>query len=99
MPRALDATRRASGAACQRRLKGGNGVAYRFSDRARSIARTKRAAPSIALQYLVSTRFKNTIRPPQGVLEPAYMAVALPPGSPLKKSLDEVLVEITAGPE
>jgi polar amino acid transport system substrate-binding protein len=33
------------------------------------------------LQYLVSTRFKNTIRPPQGVLEPAYMAIALPPGS------------------
>jgi len=52
-----------------------------------------------ALQYLVSTRFKNTIRPPQGVLEPAFMAVALPPGSPLKKSLDEVLVGITAGAE
>jgi polar amino acid transport system substrate-binding protein len=49
-----------------------------------------------ALQYLVSTRFKDTIRPPQGVLEPAYMAIALPPGSPLKKSLDEALVLITA---
>jgi polar amino acid transport system substrate-binding protein len=52
-----------------------------------------------ALQYLVSTRFKNTIRPPRGVLEPAYMAIALPPGSPLKKPLDEVLVGITAGQE
>jgi ABC-type amino acid transport substrate-binding protein len=27
------------------------------------------------------------------------MAVALPPGSPLKKKLDEVLVGITAGEE
>jgi ABC-type amino acid transport substrate-binding protein len=33
------------------------------------------------LQYLISTRFKGTIRPPQGVLEPAYMAIALPPGT------------------
>jgi polar amino acid transport system substrate-binding protein len=52
-----------------------------------------------ALQYLISTRFKNTIRPPQGVLEPAYMAIALPPGSPLKKPLDEALVGITASQE
>jgi polar amino acid transport system substrate-binding protein len=52
-----------------------------------------------ALQYLVSTRFKNTIRPPQGVLEPAYMAIALPPGSPLKKPIDEALVGITASQE
>jgi ABC-type amino acid transport substrate-binding protein len=52
-----------------------------------------------ALQYLVSTRFKNRIRPPEGVLEPAFMAIALPPGSPLKKALDEALVGITASPE
>src|SRR6202042_3560524 len=52
-----------------------------------------------ALQYLVSTRFKDTIKPPHGVLEPAYMAIALPPGSPLKKSLDEALVGITASQE
>src|ERR1700723_4588677 len=51
------------------------------------------------LQYLVSTRFKSTIRPPQGVLEPAYMAIALPPGSPLKKPIDEALVGITASQE
>src|ERR1700728_234612 len=52
-----------------------------------------------ALQYLISTRFKNTIRPPQGVLEPAYMAIALPPGIPLKKPLDEALVGITGSQE
>jgi polar amino acid transport system substrate-binding protein len=33
------------------------------------------------------------------VLEPAYMAVALPPGSTLKKPLDRALIEITASPE
>ena len=49
-----------------------------------------------ALQYLISTRFKGAIRPPEGVLEPAYMAIALPPDSPLKKKLDEALVRITA---
>ena len=52
-----------------------------------------------ALQYLVSTRFKGRIRSPDGVLEPAYMAIALPPGSPLKKPLDEALVGITASQE
>jgi polar amino acid transport system substrate-binding protein len=52
-----------------------------------------------ALQYLVSTRFKERIRPPAGVLEPAYIAIALPPGSPLKKPLDEALVGITASQE
>jgi polar amino acid transport system substrate-binding protein len=52
-----------------------------------------------ALQYLVSTRFKDKIRPPYGVLEPVYMAIALPPGSVLKKPLDEALVGITASQE
>ena len=52
-----------------------------------------------ALQYLVGARFKNTIKAPQGVLEPAYMAIALAPGSPLKKPLDEALVGITASQE
>jgi polar amino acid transport system substrate-binding protein len=52
-----------------------------------------------ALQYLIATRFKDTIRPPQGVLEPAYMAIALSGGSPLKKPLDEALVGITASQE
>jgi len=52
-----------------------------------------------ALQYLVAARFKATIKAPEGVLEPAYMAIALPPGSPLKKTLDEALVQITGTPE
>jgi ABC-type amino acid transport substrate-binding protein len=52
-----------------------------------------------ALQHLISTRFKDTIRPPQGVPEPAYMAIALPPGSPFKKQLNEALVGITASQE
>ncbi len=52
-----------------------------------------------ALQYLISTRFKGAIQPPQGVLEPAYMAIALPPGSPLKRPLDKALVGITASQE
>jgi polar amino acid transport system substrate-binding protein len=52
-----------------------------------------------ALQYLIAAHFKDTVKAPQGVLEPAYMAIALPPGSPLKKSLDEALVGITGSPE
>jgi polar amino acid transport system substrate-binding protein len=52
-----------------------------------------------ALQYLIAARFKDTIKAPQGVLEPAYMAIALPAGSPLKKSLDEALVGITGSQE
>src|SRR5271166_5383321 len=52
-----------------------------------------------ALQYLIGTRFKGTVEPPQGVLEPAYMAVALPPGSALKKPLDRALIEITGSQE
>jgi polar amino acid transport system substrate-binding protein len=52
-----------------------------------------------ALQYLIATRFKETIRAPRDVLEPAYIAIALPPGSALKKSLDEALVGITGSQE
>jgi ABC-type amino acid transport substrate-binding protein len=52
-----------------------------------------------ALQYQIAARFRRTIEPPQGVLAPAYMAFALPPGSPLKKPLDRALIEITASPE
>ena len=52
-----------------------------------------------ALQYLIAARFKRTIETPRGVLAPAYMAFALPPGSALKKPLDRALIEITASPE
>jgi ABC-type amino acid transport substrate-binding protein len=52
-----------------------------------------------ALEYLIAERFKDRIKAPSGVLEPAYMAIALAPGSPLKKSLDEALVKITGSQE
>ena len=52
-----------------------------------------------ALQYLVSARFSKSVLMPRGLLEPAYMAFALPLGSPLKKPMDRTLVEITASPE
>ncbi|HEX9170591.1 MAG TPA: transporter substrate-binding domain-containing protein [Roseiarcus sp.] len=52
-----------------------------------------------ALEYLIAARFKDRIKAPQGVLEPAYMAIALPPGSPLKRTLDEALVGITGSQE
>jgi polar amino acid transport system substrate-binding protein len=52
-----------------------------------------------ALQYAVVTQFSGTIEPPQGVLAPAFMAIALPSGSALKKPLDRALIEITASPE
>jgi ABC-type amino acid transport substrate-binding protein len=52
-----------------------------------------------ALQYAISVGFEGKIEPPQGLLAPAFMAFALPSGSALKKPLDRVLVEITAGSE
>jgi len=52
-----------------------------------------------ALQYAIATRFNGTVEPPQGVLAPAFMAFALPPGSALKKPLDRALIEITASAE
>jgi len=52
-----------------------------------------------ALRYAVAARFSYTVEAPQGVLAPAYMAIALPRGSALKRRLDEALVEITASAE
>ncbi|HEY1746015.1 MAG TPA: transporter substrate-binding domain-containing protein [Xanthobacteraceae bacterium] len=52
-----------------------------------------------ALQYLVRTRFAETIAPPRGQLAPAYMAFALPMNSGLKKSLDRALTTVTTSPE
>jgi ABC-type amino acid transport substrate-binding protein len=51
------------------------------------------------LQYLIAARYKTTIEAPQGVLEPAYMAFALPPGSALKRPLDRALIEISGSEE
>jgi polar amino acid transport system substrate-binding protein len=48
------------------------------------------------LEYAISTYYSGVIRKPGGVLAPSYMAFALPPNSPLKKSLDRALIEITA---
>jgi ABC-type amino acid transport substrate-binding protein len=52
-----------------------------------------------ALQYLVRTRFAETVAPPRGQLAPAYMAFALPMHSGLKKSLDRALTTVTTSPE
>jgi polar amino acid transport system substrate-binding protein len=52
-----------------------------------------------ALQYLVNTRFADTIAPPRGLLAPAYMAFALPPNSALKKPLDRALTIVTVSAE
>jgi polar amino acid transport system substrate-binding protein len=52
-----------------------------------------------ALQYAISREFSAWVAIPRGVLAPAYMAVALPANSPLKKPLDRALIRITASPE
>jgi polar amino acid transport system substrate-binding protein len=52
-----------------------------------------------ALQYLISKRYSATEEMPQGLLAPAYMAIALPEHSPLKRPIDEALVKITSDPE
>jgi ABC-type amino acid transport substrate-binding protein len=52
-----------------------------------------------ALQFAISAGFSREIEAPRGVLAPAFIAFALPPGSPLKKPLDEALVSITASDE
>ncbi|MGD1017304.1 MAG: transporter substrate-binding domain-containing protein [Roseiarcus sp.] len=52
-----------------------------------------------ALQYFIAKRYAKVVQTPRGLLAPAYMAVALPAGSPLKKPLDRALMKITAGSE
>jgi polar amino acid transport system substrate-binding protein len=52
-----------------------------------------------ALQYLVNTRFSDSIAPPHGLLAPAYMAFALPKNSALRMPLDRALTIVTASPE
>jgi polar amino acid transport system substrate-binding protein len=52
-----------------------------------------------ALQYLISKRYASTEEMPQGLLAPAYMAIALPEHSPLKRPIDAALVKITSDPE
>lgn len=52
-----------------------------------------------ALKYAISNGFSQSVVPPSGLLAPAYMAVALPPNSPLKKPLDGALIRVTRSPE
>ena len=52
-----------------------------------------------ALQYAITAGFSRSIESPHGVLAPAFLGIALPQGSALKKPLDEALVEITASSE
>jgi polar amino acid transport system substrate-binding protein len=51
------------------------------------------------LRYLVDRRFRENIRVPRILLSPAYMAIALPENSPLKRPIDRALIKITASPE
>jgi len=52
-----------------------------------------------ALRHFVAARFSKTLRVPTTLLAPAYMAIALPEGSQLKKPIDRALMRITASPE
>jgi polar amino acid transport system substrate-binding protein len=52
-----------------------------------------------ALQYFISKRYDKVLEMPQGLLAPAYMAVALPAHSPLKRPIDRALIKITSGAE
>ena len=52
-----------------------------------------------ALQFLVAARFAEVILVPRVLLAPAYMAIALPEHSPLKRPIDRALIKITASPE
>jgi polar amino acid transport system substrate-binding protein len=49
-----------------------------------------------ALRYLVAARFAEVIRVPRLLLAPAYMAIALPEHSQLKRPIDRALIKITA---
>lgn len=52
-----------------------------------------------ALTFLVAKAHSRDIEVARGLLAPAYLAFALPPGSPLRQSLDEALIEVTGSPE
>src|SRR5262249_28075039 len=52
-----------------------------------------------ALQYNESMRDTKALESPQDVLAPAYMAIALPEHSSIKKPIDRALIRITNTPE
>jgi hypothetical protein len=51
------------------------------------------------LQYFVAKHYAKVLEIPQGVLAPAYMAIALPEHSAIKKPIDRALIKITNSPE
>ncbi|MFY9658835.1 MAG: transporter substrate-binding domain-containing protein [Methylocystis sp.] len=52
-----------------------------------------------ALRFLVATRFAKSLRVAEPLLAPAYMAIALPEHSTLKKPIDRALMRITESPQ
>ncbi len=52
-----------------------------------------------ALRHLVSARFAQAVYVQRALLAPAFMAVALPHYSPLKRPIDRALIKITASLE
>ena len=52
-----------------------------------------------ALRWSVAKRFSGTLEVPPGLLAPAYMAIALPKGSTLKRPIDRALMRVTSSPE
>jgi polar amino acid transport system substrate-binding protein len=52
-----------------------------------------------ALQYYISKHYAREIEVPQGVLTLAYIAIALPEHSPIKRPIDRALIRITNSPE
>ncbi len=52
-----------------------------------------------ALQYLVGARFAKALYVQRPLLAPAFMAIALPDRSPLRKPIDRAVIKITASPE
>jgi polar amino acid transport system substrate-binding protein len=52
-----------------------------------------------ALQYFIAKRYARALEIPQGLLAPAYMAIALPEHSPIKRPIDRALIKITNSPE
>jgi len=62
--------------------------------------RTEAVVNSVgALKYLAGARFSKKVYVQRGLLAPAFMAIALPERSPLKRPIDRALIRITASPE
>ena len=52
-----------------------------------------------ALQYYISKKYDKQLKMPIGVLAPASMAIALPEGSPYRRSIDRALIKVVNEPE